>query len=316
MPAEAKFSLPGFAFAAVDEVVERLQAGLGRGDQHVRPAAQQREVGEVLQRVVGQLGVDARVGDVRRGIGEQRVAVGRRVDHDLRADRAAGAGAVLGHHRLAPHLLQLGRDHAADDVGRAARRERDDQADGLVGKALRENGNELKIRQYKNKTVYESPSPTSTFSGFSLIPDASACCSSSVAKSCSVQPCPIIDWIRSRVALASGIGTSNLPARVQPQVHVLAQQMRRKRHLEVQVDEGRRLVAREGRAHHALVHEIEEGVARHARLLREHRDLGQRLRHHAEEHVVADLDDARRARPRPRSSNSCPWSPGRASRRS
>ena len=55
----------------------------------------------------------------------------------------------------------------------------------------------------------------------------------------------------------------------------------------------RRLVARERRAHHALVHEFEEGVARHARLLREDGDLGQRLRHHAEEHVVADLDDAR-----------------------
>ena len=92
---------------------------------------------------------------------------------------------------------------------------------------------------------------------------------------------------------ASGIGTSKCFAGVEAEVEVLAQQLRRERHLEVEVDERGRLVARERRAHHALVHELEERVARHAGLLRQHGDLGQRLRDHAEEHVVADLHDAR-----------------------
>src|SRR3990172_9330615 len=82
-------------------------------------------------------------------------------------------------------------------------------------------------------------------------------------------------------------------ARVEPQVHVLAQEVRRERHLEVEVDERRRLVPREGRAHYALVQEVEEAVPGHARLLREDRDLGERLGDDAEQHVVADLGDPR-----------------------
>ncbi len=76
MPAEAKLSLPGFAFAASTKSRERLPARVRADDQHVRPAAEQREVGEVLQRVVGQLGVDRRVG--RRAPRNWRAACSRR----------------------------------------------------------------------------------------------------------------------------------------------------------------------------------------------------------------------------------------------
>ena len=67
----------------------------------------------------------------------QRVAVGRRLGGGLRADIAAGAGAVLHHDVLAPGLGELLRDDAAERVDGAAGRERDDHAHRAVGIALR-----------------------------------------------------------------------------------------------------------------------------------------------------------------------------------
>ena len=64
------------------------------------------------------------------------VAVGRRARHHGHAGIAAGAGNVLGHDLLAEALRQFLRDDARDHVGRAAGRERHDQADGLCRIAL------------------------------------------------------------------------------------------------------------------------------------------------------------------------------------
>src|SRR6476469_8873257 len=108
------------------------------------------------------------------------------------------------------------------------------------------------LQAYPSSVPQLSPSSTGTFSGCSASPDACACSTISFAKSSSSMPWPIRVWIRSRVIEASGI---------EAEVHVLAQQLRGEGDLEVEVDEGRRLVAREGRAHHALVHEVEERVA-------------------------------------------------------
>src|SRR5258708_18872617 len=49
-----------------------------------------------------------------------------------------------------------------------------------------------------------------------------------------------------------------LAGRVEPEIHVLAQQMWREGDAEIQIHERRRLVTAEGRAHHALVEEIEK----------------------------------------------------------
>jgi hypothetical protein len=75
------------------------------------------------------------------------------------------------------------------------------------------------------------------------------------------------------------------------EVEVLVQQRRGEGRREVEVHDRRRLVAGEHRAHHALVEELEEGRARDPALLRQHGDLGQRLRDHAEHQVVADLHE-------------------------
>ncbi len=66
---------------------------------------------------------------------QQRIAVGRRARHELGADAAAGAGAVVDHHRLSERLADLIADDAADNVGIAAGRERHDQPDRPVGKS-------------------------------------------------------------------------------------------------------------------------------------------------------------------------------------
>ncbi len=85
----------------------------------------------------------------------------------------------------------------------------------------------------------------------------------------------------------------HLAAKREAEVEVLAQQLRRERRGPVEVDQRRRLVGGEHRAHHAVVEEREEGVARHAHLVGQQRDLDQVLDHHAEHDVVRDLADAR-----------------------
>ena len=88
---------------------------------------------EILLRIVGQIGHHQGIhhhGDVHGD--EQRVAVGRRLRHQLGADRGIAAGAVLDHHRLPPMLGHFRTHDAGDGVGRAAGRERHDHADGVA----------------------------------------------------------------------------------------------------------------------------------------------------------------------------------------
>src|SRR5262249_1740269 len=77
------------------------------------------------------------------------------------------------------------------------------------------------------------------------------------------------------------------------EVEVLAQKFGRERGGPVEIDQRRRLVAREHGAHHAVVHEGEERVAGNAHLVGQQRDFNQVLDHHAEHDVVGDLADAR-----------------------
>ena len=63
----------------------------------------------------------------------QRVAVAGRLGDDLARHHAIGAGAIIGDHDLAPALLHVLADRAGQQVGRAARRERDHHADLLLG---------------------------------------------------------------------------------------------------------------------------------------------------------------------------------------
>ena len=115
------------------QVLQRGRAGLGVGHDQHRRHAQQRHMGELLDRVVGLLGHGERADRQRRAVRQhQRVAVGRGAHHVLPAQRAAGAGLVVDDHRGAQRLAQRLGDDARDDVAGAAGGEGDDDADRLV----------------------------------------------------------------------------------------------------------------------------------------------------------------------------------------
>src|SRR5213079_1507345 len=100
--------------------------------QHRRRRGDQGDRREVLQRVVAELLVQVRIHHVAADAGEEkRVAVGRRLRRELRADRAAGAGPVVDDDRLAKLRADLLRDRARHGVVAAAGREGDDQVDRL-----------------------------------------------------------------------------------------------------------------------------------------------------------------------------------------
>ena len=94
------------------------------------------DAGEIVRGVVGQVRHDPRRHRVRRGVGENGVAV-RLGAHDLAdADRAAGAAVVLHRDRLAEFLGQRVEHRARHDVGGAAGAERDVGPDRLRGPSL------------------------------------------------------------------------------------------------------------------------------------------------------------------------------------
>ena len=102
---------------------------------------------EVLQRIVGRLRLQA--GDQRevRRREQDRVAVRRGHLHRLGADQAGRARLVVDDDRLAEQLAELVGDHAADEVGGAAGRERHHHAHRLVRIGLRQRGGTAHRRQ-------------------------------------------------------------------------------------------------------------------------------------------------------------------------
>ena len=120
--------------AVVDELLERLGGEAGMDGQHVGHLADQRHRRKARDAVVGHGLVEILVGDGGADRAQQqRVAVGRRLGHQLGADIAAGTGLVVDDHLLAPRLGEVLRHDAAQQVGRSGRRERHHHADLLVG---------------------------------------------------------------------------------------------------------------------------------------------------------------------------------------
>ena len=106
-------------------------------DQYERAGREHGYGREVARVIVWELLVEGRVARVGGGRDERRLSVGRRLGDDGRSDRAACAGAVLHHDRLAPRLVQLLSDHAREDVGAAAGRKGHDDAYRAAGIGLR-----------------------------------------------------------------------------------------------------------------------------------------------------------------------------------
>ncbi|MNN31100.1 hypothetical protein D3C81_1447730 [compost metagenome] len=120
-----------------NQLGHRLDRQLGIDHQHEWQVAHAADRREVLDRVIGQLLHQRRVGRMR-GVGghEQRIAVRGRLRNQLRRDGAVGAGAIVDHHVLAERIAQfLGRD-ARDGIGAAAGGKRHDKADRTAGPAI------------------------------------------------------------------------------------------------------------------------------------------------------------------------------------
>ena len=131
----------GTGFRERDEFLDRIGRKRGMEHQDLRIDHHQTHRRQVLEHVVGQLRVEGR-GDRHAASRseEQRMAVRARPHDRFYAHDAAGARAIVHDHLLAPGFGELLRDGAPDDIGRPARREMDDQADGLGWIGLRGGG--------------------------------------------------------------------------------------------------------------------------------------------------------------------------------
>ncbi len=95
---------------------------------------------EVSQGIVPEPRLDRRIDDEARKHHEQRVTVARGARGELVADHRPGARTILGDHRLPETFRHVLPEEPARHVGRAARREGHDDAQGLRGKRLCMNG--------------------------------------------------------------------------------------------------------------------------------------------------------------------------------
>ena len=93
---------------------------------------------EIAHRVIRQVAAHAQADGVgRRRSHHQRVAVGRRLEREIRRDDAAAAGPRIHEHLLARPLGELHGHRAREDVRPTGRRERHDDPDGFHGIVLR-----------------------------------------------------------------------------------------------------------------------------------------------------------------------------------
>ncbi|MBI2297250.1 MAG: hypothetical protein HYU76_14725 [Betaproteobacteria bacterium] len=138
VPAEATVSLPGFARGAVDQFPDRADPGFLARQHYQRHDVHPRDGRVVLHRVVREVRDDHGIDRERAARAhQQRVAVGRRLRHQVGADVAAASPPVVHHDGLPEDFAQRGPDDAGGDVHVAARRIRHDQADGAGGVLLR-----------------------------------------------------------------------------------------------------------------------------------------------------------------------------------
>ena len=111
---------------------EGLQIGHRRGsrdDERKREGDPEPDVLEVAQRIVGQFAIRRRREHHRAdGAEEERMTVGLRLRGDIGGDRSARCGAIVDDYRLAECFGEALPHDARKDVGRAAGRESDDDA--------------------------------------------------------------------------------------------------------------------------------------------------------------------------------------------
>ena len=103
----------------------------------LRQPRDQRDAGEIAQRIVGHVARQQRRRQISARHHQEGVAIGRRLGDVFGADHAIHARPVLDDHLLTEHFGELLRDRARDDVQIAAGSERNDQAHRLDRPRLR-----------------------------------------------------------------------------------------------------------------------------------------------------------------------------------
>ena len=116
----AEIQLPWLLLGERDQLGDGFDAHRGRDNEHVRLSGKRHDLDEILRRIEGQVGIDRRVVGVRRGMHHQRIAVGRRLRDNGRADGPASTGSIVDNDRLTPQLGKLLAKSTRQDVGGAA----------------------------------------------------------------------------------------------------------------------------------------------------------------------------------------------------
>ena len=124
MPAEPNGICAGPRLHIGDEGGKRRRRHRGAHGDDERARADDRHRLEVFHRIEGRRGGERRHGDLEHRREQQRVAIGRRLEHALRRDDAGGAGRVLDDEGLFQRLLQPLRHQPRQHVGDAAGGER------------------------------------------------------------------------------------------------------------------------------------------------------------------------------------------------
>ena len=121
-PPEPKVISPGLLLRQRHQLGERARPEAPGHQQDRGRIGDPADLRQIAHRIIGQVRIEA--GEMKRGVGEQkRVAVRRRAHHHRGAGCAAGAAAILDHHRLAELLRELVGDEPRGDIGERARHE-------------------------------------------------------------------------------------------------------------------------------------------------------------------------------------------------
>ena len=120
-----------------DELLDRLRRRRVRHQQDFADLRHHRNRREVLFAVVGQFGIERRIGGVARKHHQQRVAVGFGLRDRAGSDGAAGAGAVVDDDGLTELLADVLADQPRQNVGDASGAGRHDHLDGARRIVLR-----------------------------------------------------------------------------------------------------------------------------------------------------------------------------------
>ena len=135
--------------AGSNDILHRLV--FGRRRHHERNVGQPADRDEILRHAVWQFGISGRHHHLRGGIHQERVAIGVGFGGHRRAERRAGAAAVLEYEILADLLADLFEHDAAGDVGGAAGGERHHDLDRLLGGPILGQRSDRRERQQRGQ---------------------------------------------------------------------------------------------------------------------------------------------------------------------